>query len=321
MSLASTRENCGPGWNAACRPTFGRSVSGCAPLPTRRSTAFHLGRVGCRGCLKSPLGAVDFTLNTFVGDEWSDDRYAQRKSADFLASWVVTDVDTAALQAKLNSTAASVSAGFGWEHAGSPEWRAMTYSAYLLPPGARPTARDYAGLSGPDIIWVDERWWRFTEHTDLHEVRYLEVRHGDRAVALAPLLITPKPGGLLFYDPPRLAGTAGALAEPELARPSRPAALGRVDGDPARPRTSIRRWRSPPSVTTTASRMHLVAPPKSAARSWLLSRNCCCRPPPIWAAAASQCCTSASRMPQASTSPPLAPGTWPLCLAPRACWS
>jgi uncharacterized protein len=78
----------------------------------------------------------------------------------------------------------------------------MTYSAYLLPPDARPTAQDYAGLSGPDIIWEDERWWRFTEHTDLHEVRYLEVRQDDRAVALAPLLITPKPGGLLFYDRP-----------------------------------------------------------------------------------------------------------------------
>jgi hypothetical protein len=66
-----------------------------------------------------PSGAVDFTLNTFIGDEWSDNRYAQRKSADFLASWVVTDTDTAALQAKLISTAASVSAGFAWEHAGS----------------------------------------------------------------------------------------------------------------------------------------------------------------------------------------------------------
>ena len=96
----------------------------------------------------------------------------------------------------------------------------MTYSAYLLPPDARPTAQDFAGLSGPDIIWEDERWWRFTEHTDLHEVRYLEVRQGDRAVALAPLLIAPKPGGLLFYDPPRLAGTAGALAEPELLDPA-----------------------------------------------------------------------------------------------------
>lgn len=94
------------------------------------------------------------------------------------------------------------------------------YAAHLLPPGARPAARDFAGLADPDIIWEDARWCRFTERTDLHEVRYLEIREDGRAVALAPLLITAKPGGLLFYDPPRLAGTAGALAEPELLDPS-----------------------------------------------------------------------------------------------------
>jgi predicted N-acyltransferase len=92
----------------------------------------------------------------------------------------------------------------------------MSYSAYLLPPDARPTAKDFAGLAQPDVIWEDARWWRYTERTDLHQVRYLEVRQDGRAVALAPLLITAKPGGLLFYDPPRLVGTAGALAAPEL---------------------------------------------------------------------------------------------------------
>src|ERR1700754_4647352 len=97
---------------------------------------------------------------------------------------------------------------------------AMTYSGYLLPPYARPIAQAYAGLARPDIIWEDERWYRFTERTDLHEVRYLEVRQDGQTVALAPLLITAEPGGLLFYDPPRLAGTAGALAEPELLDPS-----------------------------------------------------------------------------------------------------
>ena len=95
----------------------------------------------------------------------------------------------------------------------------MTYSGYLLPPHARPSAQDFAGLARPDIIWEDERWYRFTERTDLHEVRYLEVRQDGQAVGLAPLLITEKPGGLLFYDPPRLVGTAGALAEPELLDP------------------------------------------------------------------------------------------------------
>ena len=64
---------------------------------------------------EKPPGVIDFTLNTHVGDEWSDDRYAKRKSADFLASWVITDTDAAALGAKLNSTAALVSAGFGWD--------------------------------------------------------------------------------------------------------------------------------------------------------------------------------------------------------------
>jgi uncharacterized protein len=96
----------------------------------------------------------------------------------------------------------------------------MTYSSHLLPPNARPTVQDFAGLADPEIIWEDARWCRFTERTDLHEVRYVELRESGRAVALAPLLITPKPGGLLFYDPPRLAGTAGALAEPELLEPA-----------------------------------------------------------------------------------------------------
>ena len=95
----------------------------------------------------------------------------------------------------------------------------MTYSGHLLPPRTRPSAQDFAGLARPDVIWEDERWWRFTERTDLHEVRYLEVREDGLTVALAPLLITAKPGGLLFYDPPRLVGTAGALAEPELLDP------------------------------------------------------------------------------------------------------
>ncbi|GAA1889017.1 ATP-grasp domain-containing protein [Streptantibioticus ferralitis] len=64
---------------------------------------------------EAPVGAHDFTLNTHVGDDWSGQRYEQRKSADFLASWVVTDQDGAALRAKLRDTTAAVSAGFGWE--------------------------------------------------------------------------------------------------------------------------------------------------------------------------------------------------------------
>lgn len=58
-------------------------------------------------------------------------------------------------------------------------------------------------------------------------MRYLEVRQGDRAVVIAPLLITAKPGGLLFYDPPRLAGMASVI--PNLATPLPISANPRVD--------------------------------------------------------------------------------------------
>ena len=64
---------------------------------------------------EKPTDAVDFILNTHVGDEWDNERYTRRKSADFLASWVITDTDGGALGAKLDSTAALVSAGFGWD--------------------------------------------------------------------------------------------------------------------------------------------------------------------------------------------------------------
>ncbi|MBX9399494.1 hypothetical protein K4749_39675 [Streptomyces sp. TRM72054] len=64
---------------------------------------------------EAPRDVHDFVLNTFVGDDWSGDRYRRRKSADFVASWVVTDADPAALGAKLDATTELVSAGFGWE--------------------------------------------------------------------------------------------------------------------------------------------------------------------------------------------------------------
>ncbi|MCQ4041304.1 GNAT family N-acetyltransferase [Streptantibioticus rubrisoli] len=96
----------------------------------------------------------------------------------------------------------------------------MSYTARVLPADLRPTARDFRGLGNPDTIWEDARWCRFTERTDLHEVRYLRIEEYGHTVALAPLLLTREPGGLLFYDPPRLATTAGAMAEPELLDPA-----------------------------------------------------------------------------------------------------
>jgi uncharacterized protein len=86
----------------------------------------------------------------------------------------------------------------------------------LLPPGARPAAGDFPALDRPGVIWEDARWWRFTERTDLHEVHYLRIHADGRTVALAPLLLTRESGGLLFYDSPRLIGTPGSMAEPDL---------------------------------------------------------------------------------------------------------
>ncbi|MFI6055261.1 acetyl-CoA carboxylase biotin carboxylase subunit family protein [Streptomyces violascens] len=61
-----------------------------------------------------PPGAQDFVLGTHVGDDWSEERYRLRKSGDFLATWVVTDPDPAALEGRLEATAELVGAGFGW---------------------------------------------------------------------------------------------------------------------------------------------------------------------------------------------------------------
>ncbi|MGW7578638.1 GNAT family N-acetyltransferase [Streptomyces sp. NPDC054765] len=94
------------------------------------------------------------------------------------------------------------------------------YTARLLPPGHHPAHRDITGDDDPDLIWDDSRWLRFTARTDLHETHCLEVLEADRPVALATLLLTPRAGGLLFYDAPRLAGTASPMAEPELLDPA-----------------------------------------------------------------------------------------------------
>ncbi|MFF3978149.1 GNAT family N-acetyltransferase [Streptomyces sp. NPDC001828] len=88
------------------------------------------------------------------------------------------------------------------------------YTARLLAP------EDISGHDDADLIWDDPRWLRFTARTDLHDTHCLQVLEGERPVALATLLLTPRAGGLLFYDAPRLAGTASPMAEPELLDPA-----------------------------------------------------------------------------------------------------
>ncbi|MFI6055260.1 GNAT family N-acetyltransferase [Streptomyces violascens] len=94
------------------------------------------------------------------------------------------------------------------------------YTARLLAPGHHPAQGDATGGDAPELIWDDNRWLRFTARTDLHETHCLQVLEGERPVALATLLLTRRPGGLLFYDAPRLAGTASPMAEPELLDPA-----------------------------------------------------------------------------------------------------
>ncbi|MFJ3997710.1 GNAT family N-acetyltransferase [Streptomyces parvus] len=91
-----------------------------------------------------------------------------------------------------------------------------TLTVRVLGPGERPTAAELPALDRPPVIWEDDRWWRFTERTDLHEAHYLGVYGaGGDLVALAPLLLTRDGGGLLFYDVPKMVGNLGAFGDPE----------------------------------------------------------------------------------------------------------
>jgi hypothetical protein len=84
-----------------------------APLAAFYGVPPRRGRVSALP--EKPSGTADFVLNSFVGDEWDNDRYQQRKSADFLASWVITATDGVSLTQKLSKTAAAVTAGFRWD--------------------------------------------------------------------------------------------------------------------------------------------------------------------------------------------------------------
>src|SRR5438270_10556454 len=86
-------------------------------------------------------------------------------------------------------------------------------AARILDPAERPDRSELRALDRPRTIWLDERWWRYVEQTDLHEVRYLAIEDGGRLVALAPLLISRAGNGLLFYDLPKMAGDESAFGD------------------------------------------------------------------------------------------------------------
>jgi biotin carboxylase len=79
----------------------------CCGLPPQR------GRI--RRTPQVVEGALDFTVHGTVGDDWGGERYARRKSGDFVASWVVTAEDDERLTAALESTVTLATAGFAWE--------------------------------------------------------------------------------------------------------------------------------------------------------------------------------------------------------------
>lgn len=88
------------------------AVASCG-VPPRR------GRVS--GLPRTPPGVRDFTLSTHIGDDWRGERYLRRKSADFVASWIVTAPDSGQVRDRARRTTEDVTAGFGWDQAEAME--------------------------------------------------------------------------------------------------------------------------------------------------------------------------------------------------------
>lgn len=64
-----------------------------------------------------PAGTTDFTVLTDVGEDWSGERYRNRKSGDFVATWLVTARTEGDLLARVAKSEAEAEAGFGWARA------------------------------------------------------------------------------------------------------------------------------------------------------------------------------------------------------------
>ncbi|GAB7539090.1 GNAT family N-acetyltransferase [Burkholderia sp. 3C] len=88
-------------------------------------------------------------------------------------------------------------------------------AARILTAQQRPTDATFPALRRPAIVWDDHRWWRYVEHTEDYQVRYLGIeRHGELA-ALAPLLLASAETGLPFYDLPKMTGNDNAFGVPD----------------------------------------------------------------------------------------------------------
>jgi len=81
--------------------------AGFSGLPPRHGTVIAVPEM--------PPQVVDHLLLTHVGDHWPYARYAARKSADFVASWVVVADDPAELDELMARTYAEIDAGLVWK--------------------------------------------------------------------------------------------------------------------------------------------------------------------------------------------------------------
>lgn len=91
-----------------------RARVGRAPLIANFGLPPRDGRVG-RVPLDTPAGAEDFRILVEAGEDWSGERYRNRKSGDFIATWLVTGSTVDELLARLAKTESEVESAFTWE--------------------------------------------------------------------------------------------------------------------------------------------------------------------------------------------------------------
>ncbi|WP_335938782.1 ATP-grasp domain-containing protein [Streptomyces sp. PTD5-9] len=90
-----------------------RAHARAAPLVANFGLPPRDGRV-TRVPERPPAGAADFTVLAEVGEDWGGARYRDRKSGDFVATWLVTARTEGDLLARVAKSEAEAEAGFGW---------------------------------------------------------------------------------------------------------------------------------------------------------------------------------------------------------------
>nr|WP_223183980.1 MULTISPECIES: ATP-grasp domain-containing protein [unclassified Streptomyces] len=121
-----------------------RAHAAAAPLVANFGLPPRDGRV-VRLPAEAPDGTREFTVLARLGEDWGSDRYAGRKSGDFIATWLVEAEDAGELLALLDKTGAAAEAGFGWEPTGVEP--AGVEPAGIEPMGTEPTGTEPTEVS------------------------------------------------------------------------------------------------------------------------------------------------------------------------------